>query len=154
MPSKSLHGHFQTNTLPQQVPICYRKACGTQRSEEALMDTFQAPKNSSEGSCTGCQRLGKQNSFSQPKVFPFLEQETQFEDLQASPLNFVGLEWFTLQVLVWGISLFSSHNTVQINSLQQYQKQRKSCDESAFFSPMINKMLQTSDVSKKLSGKR
>lgn len=51
----------------------------------------------------GCQRLGKQNSFSQPEVFPFLEQETQFEDLQASLLNFVGLEWFKLQVLVWGI---------------------------------------------------
>lgn len=64
------------------------------------METVLAPKNSSKRSSTGCQQLGKQNSFSQPKVFPFLEQETQFEHLQGSLLNFVGLEWFTLQVLV------------------------------------------------------
>lgn len=59
------------------------------------MDTVLAPKSSSKRSCTGCQWLGEQNSFSQSKVFPFLEQETQFEDLQCSLLHFVGLKWYT-----------------------------------------------------------
>jgi len=96
------HGHLQINTLPQQVPRRYRKVCGTQCPEGPLIDTVQAPKFSSKRTCTGCQQLGKQNSFSQPKVCPFLEQETQFEDLQVSLLNFVGLEWFTLQVFGLG----------------------------------------------------
>lgn len=103
LPLKPLHCHLQINTSAQQVPRRYKKACGTQCSEEILTDTVLVFKNTSKKTFTRCQWLGKQNPFSQSIVFPFLEPETKCEVLQGSLLNFVGLEGFTLQVLGWSI---------------------------------------------------
>lgn len=114
MPLKPLHCHLQINTSAQQVPRTHKKVCGTQCSEEIVMNTALVFKNDSKKSFTRYQWLGKQNSFSQSKVFPFLEPETQ-EDLQGSLLNFVGWEGFTFQILGWSISLVFSHSIVQNN---------------------------------------
>lgn len=81
------------------------------------MDTILVFKNTSKKGFMRYQWLGKQNSFSQSKDFPFLEPEEKYEDLQGSLLNFRGLEGFAFQILVWSISLVFSHNIVQINLL-------------------------------------
>lgn len=48
------------------------------------MDTILVFKNTSKKGFMRYQWLGKQNSFSQSKDFPFLEPEEKYEDLQGS----------------------------------------------------------------------
>lgn len=61
---------------------------------------------------------GKTKFFLTIKTFPISRARgKKNEDLQGLLLNFVGLEGFTFQILVWSISLVFSHNIVRINLL-------------------------------------